>query len=277
MIITLIIITVTIIIFIRTMWFRNLYLREVGRGNDRTSKIPGEILEEKDLEHLPVPVQKYLRYAGVVGKEKVVSARIFFSGLMKDLNKPEFKIKAEQTSFFDIPTRLFYLKGVMKGIPVKALHKYINAHATFEVLPLALFHMVNEKEGDLNIAETVTFFNDMCILAPATLIAPEISWEETGNNSVKAIFSCNGIEISANIQFNDEGQLTTFWSDDRYYLNSDKKMQKVKWTTLVSGYKDYNGIMLASYGEAIWSFHEGDYCYAKFELKDVIYNSGRNE
>jgi len=165
----------------------------------------------------------------------------------------------------------------MKGIPVKALHKYINAHATFEVLPLALFHMVNEKEGDLNIAETVTFFNDMCVLAPATLICPEIQWEDTGKNSVKARFRCNGIEISANLLFNDEGQLTTFWSDDRYYLNAVKKMQKVKWSTPVSGYKSYNGIMLASYGEAVWSFPEGDFCYAKFNLKDVTYNSVPNE
>jgi hypothetical protein len=276
MIITLLIITVTIVIFIRTLWFRNSYLREVRKGNDRTSKTPREILEEKDIEHLPVPVQRYLRYCGVIGKEKVVSAKIFFNGVMKDLNKPEFKIKAEQTSFFDIPTRLFYLKGVMKGVPVKALHKYINAHASFEVLPLSLFHMVNEKEGDLNIAETVTFFNDMCILAPATLIVPEIVWSDTGNNSVRATFSCNGIEISANLFFNEKGQLTNFWSDDRYYLNSAKKMQKVKWSTPVKDYKDYNGIMLASYGEAIWSFQEGDFCYAKFDLKDVTYNSVSN-
>jgi hypothetical protein len=158
-------------------------------------------------------------------------------------------------------------------VPIKALHKYINAHATFEVLPLSLFHMVNEKEGDLNIAETVTFFNDMCLLAPFTLITPDIKWEDTGNNSVKATFSCNGISISANLLFNDEGQLTTFWSEDRYYLNSEKKMQRVKWTTPIRDYRDYNGYMLASYGEAIWSFPEGDFCYAKFYLKEVVCNS----
>jgi hypothetical protein len=277
MIITLIIILATLVVVFRTWWFRNSYLREVRKGYDRISKGGRESLTEKDIAHLPFPVQKYLRYAGVVGKEKVVSAKIFFNGVMKDLKKPAFKIKAEQTSFFDIPTRLFYLKGVMKGLPVKALHKYINAHASFEVLPLSLFHMVNEKEGDLNIAETVTFFNDMCLLVPSTLIVPNIKWEDTGNNSVKATFSCNGIAITANLLFNNEGQLTSFWSDDRYYFNSEKKMQRVRWTTPIKDYKDFNGYKLASCGEAIWSFPEGDFCYAKFDLREVVYNSGINE
>jgi hypothetical protein len=114
MIIASIIIIATLFVFIKTWWFRNSYLKEVRKGNVRISKTNREILLEKDMTHLPVTVQKYLRYAGVVGKEKVVSAKIFFNGVMKDLNKPTIKIKAEQTSFFDIPTRLFYLKGVMK-------------------------------------------------------------------------------------------------------------------------------------------------------------------
>lgn len=273
--ITALVISILAILFLilKTRAFRSSYLIEVRKGYFRTSKSTRASLVENDIAHLPAKVQKYLRYVGVIGKEKVVNMKILFDGVMQDKNKPAFRIKAEQTSFFDVPTRLFYLKGMMMGLPVKALHKYINAHAAFEVKPLSLFHIVNEKEGDLNIAETVTFFNDMCLLAPSTLTDPAIKWEETGSNTVKAVFTCNGISITSNLVFNEEGQLVSFWSDDRYHLNKENKMQRMKWTTPVKDYKDYNGYRLASHAEAIWSFPEGDFCYARYDLREVVYNS----
>jgi hypothetical protein len=266
-----------LILIYKTHAFKRKYLVEVARGYARNSKSTREPLTEKDLAHLPQLVQKYLRYVGVTGKDKVVNVTIHFNGVLQDKHKPLFRIKAEQTSFFDVPTRLFYLKGLMMGLPVRALHKYMNAHAAFEVKPLALFHIVNEREGNLNIAETVTFFNDMCLLAPATLIDPAIKWEETGPCTVKARFTCNEITISATLVFNDEGQLVNFWSDDRFYLNSRNNLQRMRWTTPARDYKDYNGFRLASYAEAIWSFPEGDFCYAKFNLNEVTYNLGINE
>ena len=277
--ITALVISILAILFLilKTYAFKRSYLIEVRKGYFRTSKSASESLTENDIAHLPAQVQKYLRYVGVIGKEKVVNVRILFNGVMQDKNKRQFRIKAEQTSFFDVPTRLFYLKGIMMGLPIKALHKYINAHAAFEVKPLSLFHIVNEKEGNLNIAETVTFFNDMCLFAPATLIDPAIKWEKAGNNTVKATFTCNGITVTSNLVFNEEGQLVNFWSDDRYYLNKENKMQRMRWTTPAKNYKDYNGYLLASYAEAIWSFPEGDYCYARFDLREVVYNSGINE
>lgn len=36
--------------------------------------------------------------------------------------------------------------------------------------------------------ETVTLFNDMCLMAPATLIDRRIQWQEIDRNSVKATF-----------------------------------------------------------------------------------------
>jgi hypothetical protein len=266
-----------LILIFKTRAFKRKFLIEVARGYARTSKSNRELLTEKDLIHLPAQVQKYLRYVGVTGKDKVINVTIHFDGVMQDKHKPIFRIKAEQTSFFDVPTRLFYLKGLMMGLPVKALHKYMNAHAAFEVKPLALFHIVNEKEGNLNIAETVTFFNDMCLLAPATLIDPAIKWEETGPKTVQAKFTCNEITITANLVFNDEGQLVNFSSDDRYYLNSKNNLERMRWTTPARDYKDYNGYRLASYAEAVWSFPEGDFCYAKFNLTEVTYNSGIDE
>ncbi len=267
-----VILSIILFIIIKVQSFKYSYLRDVNTGFERVSSRESELLTEEDITHLPSPVQKYLRYTRVLNREKIISARFYFEGTLQEIGKPEFRIRAEQTSFFDIPTRLFYIKGNLKGIPVMAFHKYRNANATFEVKPLSLFHIINQRGGVLNTAETVTFLNDMCFFAPSTLIDKKISWEQIDSLNVKANLTINGIRVSAILTFNEEGQLINFRSNDRYYLTPDGKMEKAGWTTPVRDYMDYGGFRLASYGEAIWNLPDGDFTYAKFHLKEARYN-----
>jgi len=82
------------------------------------------------------------------------------------------------------------------------------------------------KSGkEMGIAETVTFFNDMCCMAPATLIDKRIKWLDSDNSSAHAEFSNNGITITARLYFNDTGELVNFVSDDRYAAGDNNTMQ----------------------------------------------------
>lgn len=56
-------------------------------------------------------------------------------------------------------------------------------------------------------AETVTFFSDMCCMAPPTLIDERIVWEEVYGNSIRASFTYNYITISVWLYFNEQGEL----------------------------------------------------------------------
>lgn len=121
----------------------------------------------------------------------------------------------------------------------------------------------------MNKAETVTFFNDMCLLAPATLIDKRIVWEAIDKNSAKAIFTNHGISISAILYFNEQGQLINFLSNDRTEVNT---MKSYPFTTPVHSYKNINDYNLFNEGDAIWQYPDGEFVYGKFKLKDVEYN-----
>ncbi len=62
----------------------------------------------------------------------------------------------------------------------------------------------------LDEGETVTLFNDMCFMAPATLIDRNIEWKSTCDTTVDARFTNANITISATLFFNEEGRLETF-------------------------------------------------------------------
>jgi hypothetical protein len=253
--------------------FKNEYRNEVKIGLLQTKNIRKIILTDAIIQDLPEPVQKYIRYTNCIGKPIVNNYRIDFSGKIRSHEKPVWMyLTSEQYNFILTPTRLFYLDATMKNLPVAGFHCFKNGIAYMDIRLLSLFKVEFQKGDVMNVSETVTFFNDMCVMAPATLIDNRIEWLEVENNKVKASFTNNGITISAWLYFNEKGEMVNFVSEDRSALLANGQTTKLKWSTPIRDYKTINGYKLASYAEAIYTYSDGDFTYATFELKDIGYN-----
>jgi uncharacterized membrane protein YbaN (DUF454 family) len=249
--------------------FESIYRKDVANGLARTAAIVTPLLQENDLAHLPAPVQSYLRYAGVVGQPKVKNFRLTFQGEMREKGKDWFPFTTEQYNFFDDPRRLFFMKANFKGLPTHGYHAYLDGAAQMQIKVLSLIPVVNLQGKDLFQAETVTFFNDLCLYAPAALIDKNIQWEALDEYSVKAVFQNRGVQITAILHFNAQGQLINFVSDDRIDVNQQKT---IRFSTPISDYQNWNDYQLASYGEAVWHYPDGAFCYGKFHLQSIEYN-----
>ena len=266
------ILAVTIIGFFQIN-FKNEYKNEVKIGLEESRKIPNVTLTESAIAHLPEPIQKYIRYTGCIGKPIVNNFRIVFSGKIRDHAEPVWMpLISEQYNFIKTPTRLFYLDATMNGLPVAGFHCFKNGVAYMDIRLLSIFKIAHQSGKVMNVSETVTFFNDMCVMAPATLIDSRIEWLEVQGNNVKAAFSNNGITISAWLYFNEKGELVNFTSEDRSALGKNGETIKLKWSTPLRDYKAISGFRLSSNAEAIYTYPEGDFTYATFELKDIGYN-----
>ncbi|MEJ7738733.1 MAG: DUF6544 family protein [Chitinophagaceae bacterium] len=249
--------------------FEKSYQKDVKVNLQRANILKTDLLTESDLLPLPEPVQRYLKYAGVLNKPKVKNVRIVFEGQMRDKGKDYFPFIAEQYNFFDEPTRLFFIKAKMKGFVVPGYHKYSNSTATMDIRVFGLFSVVKQSGDIMNKAETVTLFNDMCLMAPATLIDKRIQWQPIDSHSAKATFTNHAISITATLYFNKQGQMIDFISNDRSAITD---MKRYPFSTPVSNYKNFNGINVMTYGETIWHYPDGKFTYGKFNLREIEYN-----
>ena len=265
-----VLILLVVILSFGSWQFEKRYRNEVQIGLQCIKQVKPSLLTEADLLPLPLPVQRYLKYAGVVNKPNVLNVKIEFVGQMRQKGKEWFPFTSEQYNFFNVPTRLFFMKAKMFGITVPGFHSYKNGKASMQIKPFGLLPMVSEKDGILNKAETVTVFNDMCLLAPATLIDKRIAWTAIDDQNARAVFTINDISITATLCFNDIGQLINFVSDDRYEIG-DKK--RYRFSTPVSNYQNFNGYNLPAYGEALWHYPEGAFTYGRFNIKAIKYNT----
>ncbi len=230
-------------------------------------------LTGNDLRHLPSPVQKYIHFTGAVGKPKIHNLRAVFSGSMKQ--KPGgnwMKIHSQQYNFFDDLARLFYIRSKMFGIPFDGLHLYTGSHATMEIRIANLFTVADARGEQMDQGETVTMFNDMCLLAPATLIDKNIAWKEINGLAVEAEFTNGKNTIGATLCFDETGALTNFISMDRFLSSDGKTFLNYPWSTPVNAWKDSNGRKVPSYGEAIWQTPEGPFVYGRFDIGEIEYN-----
>lgn len=250
--------------------FENIYRKDVKECLNRSNTLTVKVLSETDIQHLPLPVQRYLKYTGAINKPKVKNVKVVLEGQMREKGKNFFAITSEQYNFYDDPSRLFFMKGKMFGVTVPGYHKYTKATAVMDIRLFGLFPVVQKKGDVMNKAETVTLFNDMCLLAPATLIDNRIKWQPIDSISTNAVFTNGNISISATLFFNSQGQLVNFISNDR---TSVSDMKNYPFSTPVHGYKNINGFNLMSEGDAVWHYSDGDFVYGKFKLKDICYNS----
>lgn len=268
-------VVLTAVLIYKSQDIKRSYRNEVWQGLRRTAAAETSVLTARDMQHLPAPVQKYLAYTGVVGKEKVKHYRIVLDAQMKSDPGEEWKrTRFEQYNFFDAPpTRLFLVSMNMYGLPVWGLDSYIEGKGRM-LIKLAGLVTVSDARGEhMDKGEAITLFNDMCLMAPAALIDKRIHWEVIDPLTVKGVFNDGHNQVSALLYFNDQGELINFVTDDRYYTNLDNTYKNVRWSTPVSNYQDINGIRLSTYGEAIWHLPEGDFTYGRVTgIKELEYN-----
>ena len=251
---------------------RAAYDRDVTRALARVA--PATPLEEAELARLPPPVQRYLRASGVVGQPRVRNFHVRMHGRIR--SGPDARwmpLTAEQYSVADEPARFFYLNASMLTVPVQGYHRYVGASASMAVKAAALVPVARAAGPEMSRSETVTLFNDMCVMAPATLIDRAIVWEPIDARTARAAFTHGGYTIRAELTFNDAGELTNFSSADRSQTSPDgRSMRRVAWSTPLGDYRAFGPVRLASRGEGRWHEAERAYTYIELTLDDVQYN-----
>jgi hypothetical protein len=161
----------------------------------------------------------------------------------------------------------------MFTIPVQGYHRYVGRSATMRIKAAGLLPVVDVSGNEMSKGETVTMFNDMCVMAPATLIDAAIAWESVDARTARATFTNAGQTIRAELVFNEAGELTNFRSDDRYQTSPDGKcVKKVRWSTPLANYRSFGPVRLASTGEGRWHEPRGEYAYIELTIDDIQYN-----
>jgi hypothetical protein len=170
------------------------------------------------------------------------------------------------------PRRLFFMDATMRGLPVDVLHTYVGPSARMRVKLASLVPMVDASGPQLDQAETVTLFNDLCLMAPAALVDARVRWQPLDDHHARGFFTNGDHTVSADLTFNDAGDLVDFVSEDRLRASQPGTgFTAQRWATPVRSYGSFGGRRAVASGEGRWHAPEGEFTYLEFNLDQLSY------
>ncbi|MDD4494690.1 MAG: hypothetical protein PHV32_10170 [Eubacteriales bacterium] len=228
-----------------------------------------ELFAEEDVSHLPPPVKKYFYYCGYIGTPKMNAMKAVFKDVKFRFGKrkPTIIIDYIQYNLSYEPVRIAYIGSSMLGIPFEGLDSYTDGKGSMKGVFAKLFTVFSLTGEELDRASLATFLSE-CLIIPHAALQDYVTWEEIDDLHAKATISYYGINACGIFTFSENDLMISFTTDDREVVAADGTSKKVKWSAVLSEYKETDGVKKPTSFQAIWNYDDGDLLY--FDAKDVL-------
>ena len=187
----LIVVLIFIIIFVSVSFIGNLVF---NKNVDNEIKVLFNKVKNKrshiskaDIEVLPQNVQRWLKYAQIIGKEKVTSVRLKQKATMRlEIDKRWMPVQAEQ--YFTTEEPSFIWKANIKMAPlfhIVGRDIYTEGKGNMLIKFLSLFNVANSKGKKINQGTLLRYLAEM-VWFPTAVVNNFITWEEIDTKHAKA-------------------------------------------------------------------------------------------
>jgi hypothetical protein len=249
--------------------FERRMSREVKELFAARRDVQPTVVTEDDLTRLPEPVQRWLRYSQVVGRERPTTVRLKQEGqfrLAEDRGWMPFE--AEEYFTTDPPGYVWIVSMRMAPLlSVTGRDQYADGMASIQMRLLSLIPVANDSGPGLNQGALLRYLNET-MWFPAAAVSPYITWEAIDASSARATMSYGGVTASAMFLFDEQGRLTNMTAE-RY---DNAKDRQEPWSTPIRAYGEFGGVRVPVEGEGVWTYDTGDFSYIRLRVTEIEYN-----
>lgn len=221
-----------------------------------------DVMTTKQLESLPLLLQRFYRETGYIGKASPV--HLTFDCRKADfcMNQGDSFIKIDYTEeVFSRHTRLAFIDSKMFGIPFQGLDRFSHRKGSMTGVLAKLITLFQVTGKEMDQAAFVTWLSEAAIFLPEVALSEQIIWSDETENTVTATMTMEESTVSVTFTFNKEGLVTKAWTKDRFLTEKDHTFTATPWYISFEDYKEQEGRYLPCSVTAAWDFPEGEYVY----------------
>jgi hypothetical protein len=228
-----------------------------------------DLIREDQMRTLPAPIQRYLAYVQVVGKEPVRTVRLKQKGTMRQ--KPEQKwtpFTAEQYFTTDPPSFLWH--GTMRPFPffwMTGTDRFSEGHGIMRIKLLSLIPLPLASGPKMDQGELQRFLGEITWF-PTAWFSDAIEWHVIDKQSVQATFHESGVSGPVVMHINEQGQVYLVTAQ-RYMGNQG---QLTPWSIQLGAYREASGIRIPTAFEVTWHLASGDFTWFRGRITEIEYN-----
>ncbi len=223
-----------------------------------------KIYEEKILNGLPAPVQRYFKHVLKPGQKYISTARLKHSGMFKSSDKDKFeKIKGEQ--YFNLITPGFIWKG--KTFLFTAIEMYLQGKGNLSVYLFSFLRILNGKGKPYNQGELLRWLGESAWVPTNLLPSERLAWTAIDDTTAMLFYKMKDMELSYKVFFNEKNEIASMQTK-RYKGKEDLQ----DWIGHFSTYKEIHGMIIPTLLEGAWIALDEEQPYAIFEVDSIEFD-----
>jgi hypothetical protein len=229
------------------------------------------LITEAMLEGLPEPVQRYLRYTGIVGKPVIRTVHLTQRGTMRpSVAGGWIPLEAEQ--FYTVQPPGFVWDGSLHVGPLplaRARDRYADGRGSMLVRAGGLFPVVDATGEEMDQGSMMRYLSEM-IWFPTAFLGANISFAAIDARSAQVTLTDHGRTATGTLHFDAEGRPTGFEAQRYRMVGSEYEL--ATWWAPVNEYGELAGLQLPVRAQAVWKLPEGDLAYFDAVITELAYN-----
>lgn len=224
-----------------------------------------------DVEGLPAPVQRGLSRAGVVNGEVPTAARVLQEGKIRTASDGRWlRFTAQEDYTLDRPGFLWNASLLSAGVRVgRATDSLVNGRGRMRVKLFGVFTVVDASGDEMDQGSLMRWLNES-MWFPAVWATEVISWEPVDEHVAIGTVAVDGLTVSAEFHFDDDGRLVDFRADR--FRDVGSGFQMTPWSTPLTEHRVFHGVELPSAGSAVWTLEHDAFEYIRIRVTDVSYS-----
>jgi hypothetical protein len=226
-------------------------------------------ITEADIAHLPGPVQRWLRWAQVIGKPHASTVRLEQEGRFR-LQEGQRWMPFTATQVYTVDPPGFVWTVEMQMVPlitIRGYDQYEQGTGRIEMSIHGLIPVASGAGGDLNQGAALRYLNEI-MWFPTAALSQHIRWEPIDDTSALAVLTYGGESVNATFFFDAEGRITNMTANR---FNDDRNAM-YPWWTPISGYGSFAGVQIPVHGRGVWEYESGDFEYIDLTITSVEYD-----
>lgn len=233
--------------------------------------IKPKIYDQKEIEGLPEPVQRFFRTVIKDGQAIVAAVKLSQQGQF-NMSETESKWSPFTATQFVITQRLGFdwdaRIQMAPGVNAFVHDTYLLGEGSLHASLLGLFTVAKiPSTPEANQGELLRFFAEAPWYPTALLPSQGVRWEAINDTCARATLTDGATTVSLVFQFNAEGTIATMRADARYR----DQLTAMPWSGRLWEYSVRNGMLIPLEGEVGWEYPEGTRLYFKGRTTEINY------
>jgi hypothetical protein len=223
-----------------------------------------KFVTEAMLDGFPEPVQRYLRYTGVIGKPLVRTVQLRQSGkMLLASGQPWIPLQAQQWYSARTPGFVWYATLHIGPIPiVRALDMYRTGVGQMLIKVASLITVADARGKEVDEGEMVRYLSEM-MWFPSAFLEDNVSFEAVDARSARVTLTDRGRVATGTLFFDADGRLTEFVARRHTGRNVET------WSVPIAAYGEFEGLKLPVRGKAVWKLADGDQEYIEVTITEL--------